>query len=397
MKTQQLKIEKLILESCPNGVKFMDLGFICRIKTGQSVNKIMIDQNKGIHPVINSGRDPLGYINTYNTENDPIGITSRGAGVGSITWCEGKYFRGNLNYSVTIFDKNILNLRYLYFVLMDSQKQINELSSFNGIPALNASNLVKFKIPIPPLTIQEEIVKILNNFTELEAELQAELEARNKQYEHYRSKLLTSDNIQKINLSGISTYSKTRIEATKLNNENYVGVDNLLQNRQGKTISTRVPVTGKLTHYENGDILIGNIRPYLKKIWYATNVGGTNGDVLVVRIKDKEKVNSKFLYYLLSSDKFFDYNMQFAKGAKMPRGDKSSIMKFEIAVPSMSEQTRIVAILDKFDTLVNDISIGLPAELKARKRQYEYYRNKLLTFNELKTVDIECANINKTS
>jgi type I restriction enzyme S subunit len=180
----------------------------------------------------------------------------------------------------------------------------------------------------------------------------------------------------------IANYSKTRIEAIKLDNESYVGVDNLLQNKQGKMISNYVPTTGKLTHYENGDILIGNIRPYLKKIWHATNTGGTNGDVLVVRVNEKDKVNSEYLYYLLSSDRFFNYNMQFAKGAKMPRGDKSAIMKFEIPLPPISEQERVVKILNKFELLVNDISVGLPAELKARRSQYEYYRGKILTFNE---------------
>ena len=137
------RVEKMIKELCPEGVDFKELGEVCEIKTGQSINKIIIEQNKGIYPVINSGKEPLGYINKYNTEDDPIGITSRGAGVGSITWCQGKYFRGNLNYSTTIIDKKQLKIRYLYFVLMDSQKQINEISVFNGIPALNASSLKK--------------------------------------------------------------------------------------------------------------------------------------------------------------------------------------------------------------------------------------------------------------
>ncbi len=181
----------------------------------------------------------------------------------------------------------------------------------------------------------------------------------------------------------IANYSKTRIVASKLSNESYVGVDNLLQNKQGKTTSNYVPTTGRLTGYEIGDILLGNIRPYLKKIWRATNNGGTNGDVLVVRINEDEKdLSSKFLYYLLASDDFFSYSMKFAKGTKMPRGDKSAIMKYEIPIPSLEEQERIVVILDKFDALVNDISIGLPAELSARRSQYEYYRIKLLTFNE---------------
>jgi len=181
----------------------------------------------------------------------------------------------------------------------------------------------------------------------------------------------------------IANYSKTRITASELNNESYVGVDNLLQNKQGKTVSSYVPTTGKLTRYEVGDILLGNIRPYLKKIWYATNIGGTNGDVLVVRINEKEKdINPKFLYHLLASDDFFNYSMQFAKGAKMPRGDKSAIMKYRIPIPEIAEQERIISILNKFDTLVGDISMGLPAELTARRSQYEYYRGKLLTFEQ---------------
>ena len=188
------KIEKLIEEFCPQGVEFKALGEVCIIKTGQSVNKILIDQNQGDYPVINSGKEPLGYINTFNTENDPIGITSRGAGVGSITWCVGKYFRGNLNYSATIIDEKILNVRYLYFVLMNSQKQINELSVFNGIPALNASSLVKLKIPIPPLSKQKEIVAILDKFdalvNDISTGLPAEIAARKKQYEYYRNQLL---------------------------------------------------------------------------------------------------------------------------------------------------------------------------------------------------------------
>jgi type I restriction enzyme S subunit len=182
----------------------------------------------------------------------------------------------------------------------------------------------------------------------------------------------------------ITDYSKTRIDASELDQDKYVGVDNLLPNRQGKSISSYVPTKGKLTRYNAGDILVGNIRPYLKKIWHADNSGGTNGDVLVIRINDNEKANvsSGFLYHLLSSDAFFNYNMQFAKGAKMPRGDKAAIMKYEIPIPELNEQKRIVSILSKFDTLVSDISIGLPAELQARRSQYEYYRGKLLTFNE---------------
>ncbi|MEI6639108.1 MAG: restriction endonuclease subunit S [Chlorobium sp.] len=186
-------------------------------------------------------------------------------------------------------------------------------------------------------------------------------------------------------IKDVASYSKNRIEAARLEKNTYIGVDNLLQDKQGKVASNYIPISGKLTRYENGDILIGNIRPYLKKIWRATNVGGASGDVLVLQINkiEENNIRSTFLYHLLASDEFFKYDMQYAKGAKMPRGDKAMIMKYKIPVPALAEQARIVSILDKFDALVSDISIGLPAELAARRKQYEYYRNKLLTFKPL--------------
>ena len=180
----------------------------------------------------------------------------------------------------------------------------------------------------------------------------------------------------------MASYSTLRVQASLLNEKNYVGVDNLLQDRQGKTDSTYIPKEGNWTAYKEEDILIGNIRPYLKKIWFSNCEGGTNGDVLVVS-PDKQLVSPKYLYYILSSDEFFAYDMQFAKGAKMPRGNKEAILRYEFCLPKYEEQAKIVSILDKFDTLVNDISQGLPAEIEARQKQYEYYRDKLLTFKEI--------------
>jgi len=177
----------------------------------------------------------------------------------------------------------------------------------------------------------------------------------------------------------VAEYSKTRISFDKLDEANYVGVDNLLQNRAGKKESIHIPTEGNSTKYHNNDILIGNIRPYLKKIWHADCIGGTNGDVLVVHPTD-ETVNPKYLYQILADEKFFDYNMQHAKGAKMPRGNKAKIMEYRLPLPSPKEQERIVTILNKFDTLTNSISEGLPKEIELRQKQYEYYRNMLLNF-----------------
>ncbi|SUW65491.1 Type I restriction enzyme specificity protein MPN_089 [Buttiauxella agrestis] len=181
-------------------------------------------------------------------------------------------------------------------------------------------------------------------------------------------------------LRDVAAYSDTRINAIDLDDSSFVGVDNLLPDKAGKTVAKYLPNTARLTSYEKGDVLLGNIRPYLKKIWLADNNGGCSGDVLAIRIAKKftSSISSEYLYYLLSSDSFFAYNMQHAKGAKMPRGSKSAILEYEIPVPPLAIQREIVDILDKFTSLEAE----LEAELKTRKKQYEFYRKALLKFDE---------------
>ncbi|MFT8558841.1 MAG: restriction endonuclease subunit S, partial [Acetobacter sp.] len=163
-------------------VVWKPLGELTTVKTGQPVNKNLIATNPGPYPVINSGREPLGFIDKWNTDDDPIGVTTRGAGVGSITWRAGKYYRGNLNYAVSVRPNVSLAVRFLYHLLLEMQSEIHSLCTFDGIPALNAGKLKELAIPVPcpddpatSLAIQGEIVRILDTFTELTAELTAEL------------------------------------------------------------------------------------------------------------------------------------------------------------------------------------------------------------------------------
>ncbi len=188
-----------------------------------------------------------------------------------------------------------------------------------------------------------------------------------------------------VTLSSVAEYPNKRINAQKVDNLSYVGVDNLLQDKKGKTVASYIPTTGNLTEFQCEDILIGNIRPYLRKIWFSNIVGGTNGDVLVIRSKNtKQVLLSRYLYHVLSSERFFIYDNNNAKGAKMPRGNKEAVMNYQFCIPVIKEQQRIIGILDRFDSLCNDLSSGLPAEIEARQKQYEYYRDKLLSFKELK-------------
>ncbi len=184
----------------------------------------------------------------------------------------------------------------------------------------------------------------------------------------------------KVELQDVASYSNKKIDAKNVNENNYVGVDNLLQNKKGKTVSTHVPKNGMLVKFCEGDVLIGNIRPYLKKIWLADISGGTNGDVLDI-CPIQSLVTPAYLYQILATDVFFDYDTQNSKGAKMPRGDKEKVMKYSFYLPSIEKQNEIISILNKFEILCNDLTNGLPAEIEARNKQYVYYRNKILSFD----------------
>ncbi len=203
----------------------------------------------------------------------------------------------------------------------------------------------------------------------------------------YLTKLLDGDSVEWASLGEIAEYSTTRVDAIKLDATSFTGVDNLISNKGGRIDANYLPNTARLTAYEPWDILLGNIRPYLKKVWLATHSGGCSGDVLAVRIRYECRsfVNPKFLYFILSSDAFFSYSMQHAKGAKMPRGSKADILNYEIPIPcpsnpekSLAIQAEIVRILDKFTALTAELS----AELSMRNRQYNYYFEQLLSFEE---------------
>ena len=184
------------------------------------------------------------------------------------------------------------------------------------------------------------------------------------------------DGVEHVALSKVAGYSRTRVDAADLDGTTFTGVDNLVAEKGGRVDATYAPNTARITAYEPGDVLLGNIRPYLKKVWLATHHGGCSGDVLAIRIlpEHRERLEPEFLYYLLSSDSFFAYNMQHAKGAKMPRGNKQAIIDFRIPVPPLEVQREIVRVLDQFTQLEAE----LEAELEARRQQYAYYRDQLL-------------------
>ena len=378
-----MKNNRTFLEKLLDGaeVKWKPLGKVTDIKTGQSVSKNIIAQNPGIYPVINSGREPLGFINEWNTENDPIGITTRGAGVGSITWQEGKYFRGNLNYSVTIKSEYELNVRFLYHILLHFQKEIHNLCSFTGIPALNASELKKLEIPIPPLPVQTEIVRILDALTALTSELTSELILRQKQYEYYREKLLSEEELGKVGfewraLKDILIRTKgTKITAAEmkvLHKENaplkiFAG---------GKTFA--------LVNYsdipekdinKNPSIIVKS-RGIIEFEYYDKPFSHKN-EMWSYYSNDKN-INIKYIYYVLKNQE--PYFQSLGSKMQMPQIAIPDTDKYLVPIPPPYIQTEIVKVLDKFVNLTNSISEGLPLAIEQSQKRYEYYRELLLSF-----------------
>ncbi|MBS1919690.1 MAG: restriction endonuclease subunit S [Bacteroidetes bacterium] len=153
-------------------------------------------------------------------------------------------------------------------------------------------------------------------------------------------------------LSEVSSYWTGKIDATTLDEKNYVSTENMMPDKAGIVTSGYVPTIGKTNSYSEKDILISNIRPYFKKIWFADKEGGCSNDVLVFRAN--RNIEPKYLYYQLSKDDFFDYMVAGSNGTKMPRGNKVEIMKYRINLPPLPTQRKIASILSAYDDLIEN-------------------------------------------
>ena len=171
---------------------------------------------------------------------------------------------------------------------------------------------------------------------------------------------------KEVKLGEICSYGKERIGVASLTSATYISTENMQPNRGGVVLASSIPDKGCVVAYKKDDVLVSNIRPYFKKIWQASHDGGCSADVLVFR--NRENVNAKFLYYSLSADSFFDYSMATAKGTKMPRGDKNSLMEYGVKLPPLAEQCRIAEILGSLDDKIelnNAITKNLEEQAQA--------------------------------
>ena len=351
-------------------VEWKEIKSVCKTATPPIKLSTSDYRDKGKFPIIDQGKnDIVGYTDEEKAILGNNEYVLFGDHTCIVKYYKGQFAQGADGLKILLTTKDIIT-KYFYYAFSNIVIPQRGYSRHWSIAK-------DIKIPIPSLAEQTRIVEILDTFTASIANIKEQIKERRKQYEYYRDQLLDIEKEEgehiKI-LEEICEIRKERISSKELSEDNYVSVENLLKDKAGRVDSENVPQEGNWSKYYIGDILIGNIRPYLKKIWLADRNGGTNGDVIV--ISPKEGVLPKYLYNILSSEKFFVYYNQTAKGGKMPRGDKKQILVYPTRLHSISEQNRIVTILDQFEASI----ANLEAQLKEREKQYEYYRNQLLTF-----------------
>ena len=338
----------------------------------------------------------------YSIDKGDVLIAMSGATTAKIGYYD-KEEKAYQNQRVGKFipQKNILNSRFLYHFLQTRTQYIYNLAGGGAQPNLSSNDIKeKIIIPVPSISVQEEIVRILDKFTTLEAGLEAELDCRKRQYEYYRNQLLSFDMLNKgeqrlndvsiIALGDLGEFvrgsglPKKDFTSTGVGCIHYGQIYTYYGTSTDKTLSFVSPETAsRLKHVDYGDVIVTNTSENIEDVCKAVAYMGKESIVIgghACIFKPSDKIIGKYFAYYTQTVRFASDKRKYAKGTKVIDVSANDLSKIQIPVPSLTEQHRIVSILDKFDTLVNSISEGLPKEIELRRKQYEYYRERLLSF-----------------
>lgn len=415
------KLNELIQEYCPDGVELYKFDDVCQFIRGITYNKSQ-EAKAASNTDVAVFRANNITLNSNTLNYDDVKMVVGAVKVkdtqwlrkGDILMCAGSgskdhigkvaFIENDMKYTFGGFmgvvrcDDTILP-RYMFHILTSGYFSKHLESAINSatINNINGQVMSSFEFPVPPLPVQSEIVRILDNFTNLTAELTAELIARKKQYEYYRDTLLTHDGtIEKKNIGEITrVFSASRVHKEDwtasgvpfFRSSDVISYFNGVENSRGKAF-----ISHEL--YEKLSAKSGKIR----KDDVLVTGGGTigipyvmpNDDPLYVKdadlicIQKTDCLNSRFLYHYFLSTPFRDYLSSITHDATIAHYTISQVMNTPIPLPPLDVQERLVRVLDNFDAICSDLKIGLPAEIEARQKQYEYYRDKLLSFKEHK-------------
>ena len=401
------KLYELIQQLCPDGVKYKKFGNVCQYIRGITYSKPqeVKDNSTNAWKVMRANNITLGS-NVINFED--VKLVKREVYVrdnqllkkGDILICAGSGSKEHIGKVAYIFDDmeytfggfmavircgNELNSRFLFHILTGNSFSVYLSQALNSttINNLNVGIMKNYLIPVPPLEVQQEIVRILDHFTELTTELTTELAARKEQYIYYRNRLLapTSQSTW-MTLGDIGKVAMCKrimkAETSPSGDVPFYKIGTFGKEPDAYISKAKYEeYRSKYSFPKKGDILISAAGTIGRTVIYDGEPAYYQDSNIVWVENDESIVLNRYLYYY--------YQLQpwsVSTGGTIARLYNDNISKARISVPPLPEQRRIVSILDRFDTLCNDLTNGLPAEIAARQKQYEYYRDKLLTFKE---------------
>ena len=387
-------------------VEWKKLGEVCEIIKGKQLNKENMSEIAS-YPVINGGIFASGYVEIYNQEANTITISQGGASAGYVNFIESRFWLGAHAYAV-IPEKEVLN-RYVYHFLKMEQNKLQDKKEGAGIPSISKSSIESLKILIPSLETQEKIVKILDNFTKYVTELQAELQARNKQYNYYRDMLLSEDYLNKIS----EKFIEDKFVEWKMLGELFEFKNGL--NKGKDFFGKGTPIINYLDVYKRNKIYLDDLLGLVETTEdEQKRYSIKRGDVFFTRTSEtKEEIGKtsvllddvekgvfsgfvlrarpitelllpEYCAYCFETYEFRKNVIRYSTYTTRALTNGTTLSNLEIPVPSIEIQNKIVKILDRFQELLSDTKGLLPLEIEQRRKQYEYYREKLLTF------DVEC-------
>ena len=401
-------LETLIQELCPDGVEFRTMEEVFEIRNGYTPSKNNPDFWEGgtipwfrMEDIRQNGRilsDAIQHITPAAIKgkglfpaNSIIIATTATIGEHALVIADSLANQRFTNLAVRKSLSACLLPKFVFYYMFVIDEWCKKNVNAGNFASVDMKRFKKLEFPLPPIEVQTEIVRILDKFTSLEAELEAELDCRKRQYEYYRDKLLSFENVggQEVEWKKMSEVClKTSKINWKLVEGEYKYIDLSSVDRDNHKISDCTIINKENAPsraqqvVKTGDILFGTTRPTLMRFCYIPKE--YDGEVCstgycVIRVNN-EMINSHFAYHFLFTQKFQDYVEGHQKGASYPAISNKDVMSFELPIPSLQEQERIATILDRFESMTTALQSGLPAEIAARRQQYEHYRDKLLTF-----------------
>ncbi len=385
------KLQELKNKLSPNGIEYKKLRETCIIKSGEfaspkELSKIQDDLH--IYPCYGSN-GLRGYINKFNYDGE-YPIVGRVGACGSVNYINGKYFITD-NAFIVKSKKNEYIPKFLYYLL--KSLNLNKYKLGGAQPAIAGKTIYDLSAPIPPLEVQEEIVRILDPLTkdanELIDLLKREQELRKKQYAYYRDKLLTFEtDIQYKNLSDICSFIYGYTEKAKdEGNARFVRITDILEtgclNPEG---AKYINLTSECEKYllKKGDLLTARAgATYGKTLYFDEDYPAVYASYLIKLNLDNNLILNRYYWHFAKSSYYWKQANKLAVGGAQPNLNANSLAKIIVPLPPLEKQKEIVSILDNLEKYYNNLQESLTVEIEKRKKQYEFYRDKLLTFEKI--------------